>query len=140
MTTTHDPATCPTCGSPMVHEIRADIRRYKGHSIATQQPGLWCTGCDEAVFNWQEAMVGEAAFHRLKAQVDGLLPPTEVARIRKRIGLSQRAAGALLGGGVHAFHKYEKGEQSVSEVMANLLRLLDRHPELLQELRAAKAA
>jgi len=140
MTTTEMDPTCPACGSPMIREIRADIRQYKGHSIAVQQPGLWCIRCDEAVFSWQEAMVGEAAFHNLKAQVDGLLAPAEVARIRKRIGLSQRAAGELLGGGVHAFHKYEKGEQSVSEVMANLLRLLDRHPELLEEIRAAKAA
>lgn len=140
MTTTQIASGCPACGAPMIREIRADVRRYKGHSIAVQQPGLWCTACDEAVFTWQEAMVGEAAFHSLKAQVDGLLGPAEVARIRKRIGLSQRAAGELLGGGVHAFHKYEKGEQSVSEVMANLLRLLDRHPELLQEIRAARAA
>ena len=60
--------------------------------------------------------------------------PHEVARIRGKLGLSQRKAGRLLGGGPMAFHKYEKGEVAVTRSVSVLLRLLDTHPELLVEI------
>ena len=33
-----------------------------------------------------------------------------------------------------AFHKYEKGEVATTRSVAVLLRLLDRHPDLLEEI------
>jgi hypothetical protein len=39
-----------------------------------------------------------------------------------------------------AFHKYEKGEIAMTRSGALLLRLLDRHPELLAEIVGQRAA
>ena len=126
---------CSECGGPMAREIRKDTRTYKGRTVAIDQPGLWCQNCSEAVFTWSEALVGEAEFAKLKAEVDGTLAPAEVARIRKRLGLSQREASRLLSGAPQAFQKYESGQTGVSKAVAVLLRLLDRHPNLIDELR-----
>jgi HTH-type transcriptional regulator/antitoxin MqsA len=70
----------------------------------------------------------------LKAEVDEVLGPTQVAEVREKLGLSQRKAGELLGGGPRAFQKYESGKQAVSVPMSNLLRLLDRDPRRLREI------
>ena len=42
----------------------------------------------------------------------------------KRLRISQRKAGEILGGGPRSFHKYENGDVVVSRSMANLLYLL----------------
>ena len=73
----------------------------------------------------------------LKAEVDGILTPEGVSRIRRKLGLSQRRAGALLGGGPRSFQKYESGTDWVTRSMSNLLLLLDRDPTRLSELIAA---
>lgn len=53
---------------------------------------------------------------------------------RKRLGLNQGEAAAIFGGGVNAFSEYERGIRQPSKSTL-LLQLLDRHPELLTEVR-----
>jgi HTH-type transcriptional regulator/antitoxin MqsA len=50
------------------------------------------------------------------------------------LGLSQRKASELLGGGPRAFQKYESGTQALSVAMSHLLRLLAKDPARLREL------
>lgn len=95
--------------------------------------------CGEAVFEVDALERRERAFLELRAKVEGVLGPDRVATIRERLGLSQRRAGELLGGGPRAFQKYESGSQQVSVPMTNLLRLLDKDPRRLGEL-ARRAA
>jgi len=46
----------------------------------------------------------------------------------------------IAGGGHNAFSRYERGEAKPVAAVVNLFRLLDRHPELLKELKNQKAA
>jgi len=125
---------CHECGSDMVRDAHPHDVVYKGRAVEVVQPGWYCTGCKEVVLDGDDMAVTEEAFVRLRAQVDGILTPEEVTQIRKRLGLSQRRAGALLGGGPRSFQKYESGSDWVTRAMANLLRLLDRDPSRLGEL------
>lgn len=125
---------CHTCGQKMVRDVRNDTVEYKGSKVTVEQPGWYCTGCDEVVYSGDDAGVTEAAFVRLKADVDGILTPDEVRCIREKLKLSQRAASRLLGGGPRSFQKYESGTGWVTRSMANLLRLLDRDPSRIKEL------
>ena len=56
---------------------------------------------------------------------------------RKRLGLKQAEAAAIFGGGVNAFSEYERGIRQPSKSTVLLLKLLDRHPELLDEVKAS---
>jgi HTH-type transcriptional regulator/antitoxin MqsA len=58
----------------------------------------------------------------------------EIRLIRKKLGLTQIEAGKLVGVGKVAFSRYERGETRVPEPLVKLLRLVDRHPELLHEM------
>lgn len=49
--------------------------------------------------------------------MDGLSTPGESTRIREELGLSQRQAGALPGGGTRSFPKYESGKDWVTEAI-----------------------
>lgn len=129
---------CHACGARMARDVRPDSVTYKGRSVAIDQPGWYCTKCDEVVLDGPDSAVIEEAFVALKAEVDGILTPHEVARIRTRLGLSQRQAGALLGGGPRSFQKYESRTDWITRSMANLLRLLDRDPARLKELAAVR--
>lgn len=131
---------CHACGGAMLRDVRPNQITYKGHSVSVEQPGWYCQNCDEVVFEGADAEPTEQAFVRLKAEVDGILTPTDVTRIRRKLGLSQRRAGAVLGGGPRSFQKYESGTDWVTRSMANLLRLLDRDPARLKELLDAELA
>jgi HTH-type transcriptional regulator/antitoxin MqsA len=126
--------SCPGCGGQMTRATRKDRVAYKGQETTVRVRGDFCDRCGEAVFEGPALEVRENAFLALRAKVEGVLGPAEVAAIREKLRLSQRQAGQLLGGGPRAFQKYESGEQQVSVPMANLLRLLARDPRRLREL------
>lgn len=125
---------CPACGAEMARDTRPDTITYKDRSVSVDQPGWYCTNCDEAVLTEADVATTEAAYFDLRAQAEGLLTAPEITRIRKRLNLSQRKAGQILGGGARAFQKYEGRKVAVSKAMSNLLTILDRHPEILMEI------
>ena len=125
---------CPECGGRAVFETRTDTVEYKVHKAKVTVEGYWCEKCGEAVLDGDALRKRERAFLELRARVEGVLGPAELAAIRERLKLSQRQAGEILGGGPRAFQKYESGEQQASVPMANLLRLLAKDPRRLREL------
>jgi HTH-type transcriptional regulator/antitoxin MqsA len=48
--------------------------------------------------------------NRVKACSEGLLEPEDIRGIRKKLHLTQEAAGLMIGGGARAFQKYESGD------------------------------
>ncbi|MNT62404.1 Antitoxin MqsA [compost metagenome] len=56
--------------------------------------------------------------------------------MRRKLELDQREAGEIFGGGVNAFSRYETGRTKPPLALVKLLKLLDRHPNLLEEIRA----
>lgn len=128
------PQPCPECGGEMRYEKHADEVSYQGHTRKLKTLGWWCSKCGESILEGAALRASEKAFLELKAEVDGVLGPSEVAAVREKIGLSQRKAGELLGGGPRAFQKYEAGAQAVSVPMSHLLTLLANDPKRLREL------
>lgn len=125
--------TCHACGQSMVRGVRPMEFEYKGEKASFNQPGWYCE-CGESVHVGADIAATEAAFANFKAKVDGLVNGSEAARIRKRLRLSQRKAGMILGGGENAFQRYEAGKDLPTRAMSNLLRLLNNDPGRLQEL------
>ena len=61
--------------------------------------------------------------------------PGFIRRVRKKLGLTQAEAGQLFGGGASAFSEYERGKTQPHKSTVLLFKLLDKHPELLAEIR-----
>jgi HTH-type transcriptional regulator/antitoxin MqsA len=122
----------------MRYEKRAEVLAYKGQERTIRTLGWWCTKCGEGILSGASLKARQQAFLTFKAGLDDVMSPDEIAAVREKLGLSQRKAGELLGGGPRAFQKYEAGAQAVSTPMSNLLRLLARDPSRLQELRVSR--
>jgi len=65
-----------------------------------------------------------------------LLIPAFIASVRKKLALDQREAGEIFGGGANAFSRYEKGKTKPPLALVKLLKVLDRHPDLLMEIKS----
>jgi HTH-type transcriptional regulator / antitoxin MqsA len=119
---------CPECGAKMMHEVRKDILVYRGHKIEYEQPGLYCTKCDNCHLSDKDVAGIESKLFAFRAKVDSdlapLLPPSKIKVLRKSLNLTQKRAGELFGGGPMAFSKYERGEYKQPLSTDILLRLL----------------
>ena len=60
--------------------------------------------------------------------------PIFITAVRKKLKLDQQQAGKIFGGGVNAFSRYENGRTKPSLALVKLLRVLDKHPDLLPEV------
>lgn len=65
-----------------------------------------------------------------------MIEPAYISRVRKKLDLTQREASAIFGGGANAFSRYETGKAQPHPSTVKLLKVLDRHPELLGEIRS----
>jgi HTH-type transcriptional regulator/antitoxin MqsA len=134
-----DAPTCPITGEPMVRGSKPMTIRYKGAEATFDMPGWYCEASGESVHTGEDMKVSDRELNRLRAKVEHLLSPEEIRRVRKRLRLTQREAGRLIGGGPNAFQKYESGEVLASRAASNLLRVLDRHPDELRNLQCDAA-
>jgi len=98
--------------------------------------GDFCPACAEVVLGASESDRYGAAVKAFIKQVNAaIVDPGFVAGVRKKLALDQREAAEIFGGGVNAFSRYETGKTKPPLALVKLLRVLDRHPELLDELR-----
>ena len=128
---------CPETGGELRRDTRPFTVRYKGHEVVVDLPGYYPDGDGESVHVGADMAAADEALRGLKEQVDGLPSPATIRRIRHKLRLSQRAAGAVFRVGARAFDKYERSLVEPSGPTIQLLRLLDAHPELITELRGA---
>lgn len=130
-----DTMTSPETGAVLRRGIRPFELRYKGEAVTIDLPGYYPKGDGDGVHVGDDMAVADEALRSLKEKIDGIPSPKTIRRLRKKLGLSQREAGTLLKVGESAFDKYERGLIEPSGPTSQLLRLLDRHPELIEDLR-----
>ena len=129
---------CPSCAAA---ELLPDTRdmpyTYKGES--TLIPGVtgdFCPACDESILNAVESRRTINFMLDFNKQVNAsIVDPGFIASVRKKLALDQREAAELFGGGVNAFSRYENGKTKPPLALVKLLKILDRHPDLLNEVR-----
>lgn len=132
---------CPETGAPMYRGVRPMTLTYKGENMTFDMPGWYCEQSEESIHTGADMKVSDRQLNLLKARSEGLLEPEEIRRIRKKLHLSQEAAGLLIGGGPRAFQKYESGDTLPSRAVSSALVLLDYNPEALAVLKGhSKAA
>lgn len=129
----------PETGAPLRRDMRPLTLTYKGASITVDMPGWYGDEPDEGVFDAEDMKVSDRALNRLKAVAEGLLEPEEIRHIRRNLGLTQEAAGEIIGGGPRAFQKYESGDALPSRAISSALVLLDHDPKALSVLADRRA-
>lgn len=131
---------CPVCGAAeLVRDTRDMPYIYKGEStIIPALTGDYCPACAEVVLDMEEAERLGQQIREFSQQVNAaIVDPQFIVGVRKKLKLDQREAAELFGGGINAFSRYENGRTKPPLALVKLLKLLDRHPDLLNEVRAA---
>lgn len=132
MTQSWDQRPCPFCGQGTLHRGSQSLTQtYKGQAYTSQSLGCFCDRCNEGFVDYDPAE--ETTWLAFRDQVDAQAA-ADLARIRKKLKLTQQQAAKLAGGGKNAFSRYERGQAKPVAAVINLFHLLDRHPELLKEL------
>ena len=131
---------CPVCGAAeLIHDTRDLPYTYKGENTTIAAVTAdFCPACDESITDMMET---ERVMHEMQVfnkQVNAtIVDPNFIIKVRKKLDLGQREAAEIFGGGVNAFSRYENGKTKPPLALVKLLKLLDRHPDLLTEIRTA---
>jgi HTH-type transcriptional regulator / antitoxin MqsA len=131
---------CPVCGAAeLVHDTRDLPYTYKGET--TTIPAVtadFCSACDESITDIVETERVMREMQTFNKQVNAaIVDPSFIVSVRKKLELGQREAGEIFGGGVNAFSRYENGKTKPPLSLVKLLKVLERHPDLLNEVRTA---
>ena len=112
---------------------------YKGETtVLPLVTGVFCPACDESVLDAAESRRTMDLMLAFNKQINAsVVDPEFIVSVRRKLDLDQREAGEIFGGGVNAFSRYENGKTKPPLALVKLLRVLDRHPDLLAEVRAA---
>ncbi len=129
---------CPTCAATeLVSDARDMPYTYKGEStLIPAVTGEFCPACDEVITDAEESKRTMALMMEFNKQVNAsIVDPSFIASVRKKLALDQREASEIFGGGINAFSRYENGKTNPPLALVKLLKVLDRHPDLLDEVR-----
>lgn len=127
---------CPVCGgAELVHGVHSTPYTYKGRTASFPLEGDKCPACGELVLAKTECNKMNELMEQFERSVNTeLYDPEFVLTVRKKLGLNQRQAGEIFGGGANAFSRYELGKAKPPQTLLQLFRLLDNDPSRLQEL------
>jgi HTH-type transcriptional regulator / antitoxin MqsA len=130
---------CPVCGAAeLIHDTRDMPYTYKGETTTlVAVTADFCPACDESITDMAETERVMREMQAFNKQVNAaIVDPGFIVRVRKKLDLGQREAAEIFGGGVNAFSRYESGKTKPPLALVKLLKVLERHPELLGEVRA----
>lgn len=131
---------CPVCGAAeLIHDTRDLPYTYKGEAtVIAAVTGDFCPACAESILDAAESNRVMREMRAFSKQVNAaIVDPGFITNVRKKLDLDQREAAEIFGGGINAFSRYENGKTKPPLALVKLFRLLDRHPDLLSEVRAA---
>jgi HTH-type transcriptional regulator / antitoxin MqsA len=131
---------CPVCGAAeLIHDTRDLPYVYKGEStVIPAVTASFCPACGESITDMAETERVMREMQAFNKQINAaIVDPNFIMEVRKKLDLGQREAGEIFGGGINAFSRYENGKTKPPLALVKLLKVLDRHPDLLHEVRTA---
>jgi len=129
---------CPVCGAAeLIYDTRDMPYTYKGETTAiVAVTGYFCPACTESILDMAESNRVMREMRAFSKQVNAaIVDPGFIMNVRKKLDLDQREAAEIFGGGINAFSRYENGKTKPPLALVKLFKLLDRHPDLLNEVR-----
>ncbi len=131
---------CPVCGAAeLIHDTRDLPYTYKGETtVIAAVKGDFCPACAESILDAAESNRVMNEMRAFSRQVNAaIVDPGFIANVRKKLNLDQKQAAEIFGGGINAFSRYETGKTRPPLALVKLFKVLDHHPELLEEVRIA---
>jgi HTH-type transcriptional regulator / antitoxin MqsA len=128
---------CPACGhQDLVARTQDETLTYGNQSLTLHtMHGEFCPTCGEGIWDaisYRRYTEAQAALLRaVKGDISA-----DIRRIRKDLNLTQAELAEAFGVGKVAFSRYERGETRPPAPLVKLLKLIEKHPDLLGEMKA----
>ena len=132
---------CASCRAEVDARVeeRAEVFEVRGEKIDVNSHIAVCSRCGEDLVDEDlESRNFDLAYEAYRAR-HHLLSPTEIAEVRQKYGLSQRALARLLGWGEVTIHRYESGaiQDNAHETVLRLIAEPQNLKQILEENREA---
>ena len=126
---------CPACGdSEMVTKTQDETLSYGGQSLTLHSmKGNFCPACGDGIWDEESYLRYTEAQSAIVRAVKGDVS-ADIRRIRKNLKLTQTELSEVVGIGKVAFSRYERGETKPPNPLVKLLKLVEKHPDLLAEM------
>ena len=127
---------CPACGHlEMMARTQDETLSYGNQSLTLHaMQGDFCPACGEGIWNDESYRRYSEAQGALVRAVKGDIS-ADIRRIRKNLKLTQSELAEAFGVGKVAFSRYERGETRPPAPLVKLLKVIEKHPDLLTEIR-----
>jgi HTH-type transcriptional regulator / antitoxin MqsA len=122
---------CSSCGSLLVKHREREEYLYKDKQYEIDTLIFHCDKCGTEVIDIKGR---DKQKKRVQLIADGLLTDQDIRNIRQKLGLTQHAMAHILGVGPKTFTRYENLSVRQSKCMDRLLKIIDKHPEVLAVL------
>jgi HTH-type transcriptional regulator / antitoxin MqsA len=127
---------CPMCDFPGAEErTYSETVVHEGRKIEVKGVRHYvCPKCDSEFMDDQQSRQNLVLAQSALGETPRYVLPNQIKQWREQIGLTQREAAMLFGGGINAFSKYENGTIVQTDAMDNLLWITMRYPGLICDL------
>ena len=102
-----------------------------GTTVTVREEVQRCAVCGEEEYSYAQAMAAERRAGEIYREQNGFLQPDEVVAMRRRWGVTQAELEGALGLGRKTVARWEAGRVLQTRALDNLLRAIDRFPEVL---------
>lgn len=125
---------CSRCDNFVEATVREQLESYKvkGEKVDITSQVTFCSNCNESIFNEELDAENLESAYAVYRKNHGLLTPSEVERIRRKYGLSQKALAILLEWGEVTITRYENG--SIQDPAHNTVLLFIDDPKKMKEV------
>ncbi|MGB8886763.1 MAG: type II toxin-antitoxin system MqsA family antitoxin [Candidatus Korobacteraceae bacterium] len=126
---------CVMCGGNARTVTEVKQARYRGETVEVSREVFRCDSCEEEFVTPVQARNYVRTVKDEIRKRHGLLSPDRIVEIRKKLKLSQHELEGLLNAGPKVVVRWESGKVIQGGGHDNMLRLLDRDPKTLEQLR-----
>lgn len=123
--------TSHVCGENLERISRVRDFPIHGTTVSVHEELYQCGVCGEEEYSFEQAVAAERRAGELYREQNGFLQPDEVAAMRRRWGITQAQLENALGVGRKTVARWEAGRVLQSRALDNLLRAIDRFPDVL---------
>lgn len=126
---------CAICGGSTSEITETRPVKYRDETVEVATTFLRCDSCKEELVTPKQMRDHVRGVKNEVRKKQGLLSPEKIATIRQKLGLTQVELEELLGTGPKVVVRWESGKVIQGNGHDTTLRLLERNPGLLKQLR-----
>ncbi|EML0361298.1 type II toxin-antitoxin system MqsA family antitoxin [Providencia rettgeri] len=126
---------CPICGDGILQQkVTTTTREFNGKQGSITIHYSECSECGCETASEKDMKLNTRNMNKFKKKCLGLLAGKELLSIRNELGISQKEAADVFGGGSNSFTKYEHDDVIQSVAMDRLIRTAYKHEVVFLDL------